>query len=112
MRLLLLTILTATLFTACNEPAATTTSPTKQDEREHPGNYLKVNYEVHKNLLGKKIIDGTVIHTGKYLTYKTVTLRIDCIKDGNNNTVSYTVPDAVKPGGQQSFRFKAGRQSG
>ena len=106
MRLLTLVVCCAITCLGCNDPVATTKTPTADDERAHPANYLKVNFEVHKNLVGKKVIEGTVMHTGKYLTYKTVTLRIDCYKGGNNNPVPYTLVAPLKPGMHESFKFK------
>jgi hypothetical protein len=104
----LLSAFTLLLFlSACGgRPATTTTSTTKDDEREHPDNYIKVNYEVRRNLVGKKVVEGEVINTGKYLTYKTVTLRVITIKDGDESSVTYTVQDAVAPGGKADFKFK------
>ena len=84
----------------------TTTSSKKEDERERPDAYIKVNYEVHRNLVGKKVVEGEVINTGKYLTYKTITLRIVSYKGGDESTVNYTVPEAVAPGGKAEFKFK------
>lgn len=95
------------LCSACGDgPATTTTSNKKDDERAHPDTYIKVNYEVRRNLVGKKVVEGEVINTGKFLTYKTVTLRIVSNKDGDESSVTYTVPDAVAPGGKSEFKFK------
>ncbi len=107
MRLLFPILLSALLVTACgNGPATTTTSSRKDEERAHPDTYIKVNYEVRRNLVGKKVVEGEVINTGKFLTYKTVTLRITATKDGDDNTVTYTVPDAIGPGEKAGFKFK------
>jgi hypothetical protein len=107
MRRLLTAIAFLFLCTGCgNGPATTTTSNKKDDERAHPDTYIKVNYEVRRNLVGKKVVEGEIINTGKYLTYKTVSLRIVSYNDGDENTVSYTVPDAVAPGAKAEFKFK------
>jgi hypothetical protein len=107
MRKLLSALALLCLLSACGGQTATTTTSTKKDdEREHPDNYIKVNYEVRRNLVGKKVVEGDVLNTGKYLTYKTVTLRIVTYKDGDENTVTYTVPDPVAPGGKADFKFK------
>lgn len=107
MRQLLSALAFLMLLSSCGgHTATTTTSTTKDDEREHPDNYIKVNYEVRRNLVGKKIVEGEVINTGKYLTYKTVTLRIVSIKDGDETSVTHTVSDAVAPGGKADFKFK------
>jgi hypothetical protein len=106
MRLLLAAVLVS-LFASCsNEPATTTSSTKKDEERAHPDTYIKVNYEVRRNLVGKKVVEGEVINTGKFLTYKTVTLRIISYRDGDENSVNYTVSDAIAPGAKAEFRFK------
>src|SRR5688572_20924448 len=107
MRRIITTLLLATFCAACGDgPATTTTSSKKDDEREQPDRYIKVNYQVRRNLVGKKVVEGEVINTGKYLTYKTVTLLIVSEKDGDESTVNYTVPNAVAPGEKTPFKFK------
>lgn len=104
----LLTLATfALLFASCGDgPATTTTSSKKEDERKHPDDYIKVNYQVRRNLVGRKLVEGEVLNTGKYLTYNTVTLRIVSIKDGDESSVNYTVSDAIAPGEKASFKYK------
>ncbi len=95
------------LLAACGDgPATTTSSNKKEDERAHPDAYIKVNYEVRRNLVGKKVVEGDVLNTGRFLTYKTVTLRIVSYKDDDDNTVNYTVSDAIAPGSKAEFKFK------
>ena len=106
MRSILIALLIACAIAGCNSAPSTTTSATKDVEREHPDAYLKVNYEVRRNLVGKKVIEGEVINTGKYMTFKTVTLKIESIKDGDETSVNYTIPDAVAPGAKQEFKYK------
>lgn len=92
---------------ACGDGPATTTSSAKaDDERANPADYIKVNYEVRRNLVGKKVVEGAVLNTGKYLTYKTVTLRIVSIKDGDETSVSHTVAEAIAPGEKAAFKYK------
>ncbi len=100
-------LLCVLLLAACgNGPATTTSSNKSDDERAHPDTYIKINYEVRRNLAGKKVVEGEVLNTGKFLTYKTVTLRIVSYKDGDENTVTYTVSDAIAPGEKAAFKFK------
>lgn len=108
MRLLTIFSLLCVLFlAACGDGPATTTSSNKSDdERAHPDAYIKVNYEVRRNLVGKKIVEGEVLNTGKFLTYKTVTLRIVSYKESDESTVSYTVSDAIAPGEKAEFKYK------
>jgi hypothetical protein len=106
MRSILIALLIACAIAGCNSGPSTTTSSTKDVEREHPDAYLKVNYEVRRNLVGKKVIEGEVINTGKYMTFKTVTLKIESIRDGDETSVNYTIPDAVAPGAKQEFKYK------
>jgi hypothetical protein len=107
MRRFLIPAAFAILCTSCGDgPATTTTSSKKDDERAHPDAFIKVNYEVRRNLVGKKVVEGEVLNTGKYMTYKTVSLRITAYKDGDENTVSYTVSDAIAPGEKAEFKYK------
>lgn len=104
----LLTLLVFVVFCAAcgNHPAQTTTSTRKEDEKESPEAFIKVNYEVRKNLVGKKIVEGEVLNTGKYLTYSAVTLKIVSYLDGDEQSVPYTVPGPIAPGGKVDFRYK------
>jgi hypothetical protein len=106
MRRLNIIFLSSLLLAGCGDRPTTTTSSRKEEERAHPDMYLKVNYEVHRNLVGKKVVEGEIINTGKFMTYKTVTLRIVSIKNGNETSVPYTVSDAIAPGGKADFKFK------
>lgn len=107
MRRLFIALSTSLLFASCGGNTATTTTSTKKDdEREHPDTYIKVNYEVRRNLVGKKVVEGEVINTGKYLTYKSVTLRIVSYNDGDEASVNYTVSDAIAPGAKAEFKYK------
>ena len=97
----------AFLCASCGDgPATTTTSPKKEEEASHPDDFIKVNYEVRRNLVGRKVIEGTLLNTGKHLSYKTVTLRITAYKDGDENTVNYTLSEAIAPGEKADFKFK------
>ena len=105
-RSILLALILALPLSGCGDTATTTTSTTKDNERQHPDAYLKVNYEVRRNLVGKKVIEGEVINTGKYMTFKTVTLKIESYKDGDEVSVNYTVPESVAPGEKREFKYK------
>jgi len=106
MRHLFLVLIISCSFLACKNSPTTTAITTKAAEQSHPDDFLKVNFEVHRNLLGKKIVEGEVINTGKYLTYKSVTLKISGNKDGESTQAEYTVSDTIAPGGHASFRYK------
>lgn len=106
MRYLLLCILLP-LFASCGSQSARNTGSTNASaERDNPGRFLQVNYQVRRNLVGKKVVEGEVINTGKFQTWKTVTLRITGYKDGDGNSVSYTLSEAIAPGEKASFKFK------
>jgi hypothetical protein len=95
------------LCASCGDgPATTTTSIRKEDEASHPASFIKVNYEVRRNLVGKKVVEGSVLNTGKHLSYNTITLRITAIKDGDENSVNYTVSEKIAPGEKAEFKFK------
>ena len=106
MKTILLTCFMAVCLWSCGTPPAKTKNATKEAEQANPADFLKVNFEVRKNLLGKKIVDGEVINTGKNLGYSSVTLRISCTKDGNETSTEYTVSDAIPPGGKANFSYK------
>lgn len=92
---------------SCNQHTPASRAATPDEERQHPDDFLKVNFEVRRNLINKKVVEGEVVNTGKNLTYRSITLKIDCInKDGDHNPVNYTITDVVAPGGRASFRFK------
>ncbi|MEO6830713.1 MAG: hypothetical protein ABI378_00695 [Chitinophagaceae bacterium] len=106
MKTLLVSCLMAICLWSCGAPPAKTTIATKETEQAHPTDFLKVNFEVRKNLLGKKIVEGEVINTGKNLGYSSVTLRISCTKDGDETNTEYTVSEAIPPGGKANFSYK------
>lgn len=94
-------------LSACGDgPAQNTGSTGAASERDNPSRFLKVNYQVRRNLVGKKVVEGEVINTGKFQTWNTVTLRITAIKEGNESSVAYTISEAVAPGGKADFKFK------
>lgn len=107
MRLLVSVLAFLLCCTACNERTPASRAATPDEERQHPDDFLKVNFEVRRNLINKKVVEGEVVNTGKNLTYRSITLKIDCInKDGDHNPVNYTITEIVAPGGRASFRFK------
>ena len=107
MRYIFFCLLLLPLLAGCGGPSVrNTSSPNAGDERDNPGRYLQVNYEVRRNLVGRKVVEGQVINTGKFQTWKAVTLRITAYEDGDANNVNLTIDEAIAPGGKASFRFK------
>lgn len=106
MKKLLFCCLIALSISGCGNPPAKTTTPTREAEQANPRDFLKVNYEVRKNLLGRKIVEGDVLNTGKNLSYSSVSLRIVCIKDGEENATEYTISSQIVPGAQAHFSYK------
>ncbi|MBS1645061.1 MAG: hypothetical protein JST36_08500 [Bacteroidetes bacterium] len=91
---------------ACSPPTTKTNIPSKAAEQANPTDFLRVNFEVRKNLLGKKIVNGTVLNTGKNQSYSSVTLSITCIKDGEESNTEYTLSEPLPPGGKAKFSYK------
>ena len=107
MRCLLVFLCCLPLLAGCGEPSARNTgSSDAAAERDNPGRYLQVNYEVRRNLVGRKVVEGKVINTGKFQTWKTVTLRITAYEDGDANSVNLTLAEPIAPGAGASFRFR------
>lgn len=67
----------ALLMLSCNDEPVVNTAGGTGAEGAHPATYVKVNYEVRKNLVGKKIIEGNVLNTGRFQTYISASQSID-----------------------------------
>lgn len=99
-------LLLASGLCACSDNPKTITA-TKEAEQSNPEDFLKVNYEVRRNLLAKKIVEGEIINTGKNISYSAVTLSIKTYSnDGDEGHVTYTVPGRIAPGGHEAFKYK------
>ncbi len=95
------------LLAACgNGPAHNTSSNSANEERDRPARYLQVNYQVRRNLVGRKVVEGEVINTGQFQTWKTVTLRISTEKNEEHADVNYTISESIAPGGKAAFKYK------
>jgi hypothetical protein len=108
MRYLIFLPLILTLY-SCNERPAVTNASGEAAERAHPGTFLKVNYQVRRNLVGKKIIEGEVLNTGRFQTYNSVSLSIEMTQDGHKTIAEYTVAGTLPPGGRNAFKYKPER---
>lgn len=98
--------LLAVVVAACQDDSKL---PPKERERANPVSFIKVNYAVRKNLLGKQVIEGSIINTGTDITYKSVTLKIACeTKKNGDQTLPYTINEALAPGKSVDFKYKPG----
>ena len=112
MRHIFFCLLLLPLLAGCGGPSVrNTSSPNAGDERDNPGRYLQVNYEVRRNLVGRKVVEGQVINTGKFQTWKAVTLRITAYEDGDANNVNLTIDEAIAPGGKSQLPLQARRKA-
>ena len=94
------------LMLSCNEEPVVNAAGDTNTERAHPATYVKVNYEVRKNLVGKKIIEGDVLNAGRFQTYTSVSLSIEMTDNGKKTVTEYTVPGKLAPGSRNPFRYK------
>lgn len=100
--------LLAISFAACQDDSRL---PPEERERINPASFIKVNHAVRKNLLGKQVIEGKVINTGTNITYKSVTLKIECeTKKNGDQTIPYTINESLAPGKSVDFKYKPGFQ--
>lgn len=103
---ILLSVLLPLIFASCSEQPGVSTATDGASERANSATYVKVNCQVRKNLVGRKIVEGDVLNTGRFQTYNSVTLRIEMIEDGRKSAAEYTVAGKLPPGGRNSFRYK------
>ncbi len=91
---------------SCRGRPAVHTAADKAVEQASPSTYVKVNYQVRKNLLGRKVIEGEVLNAGRFQTYTSVSLNVELTEDGHKTSLEYTVPGKLPPGGRNAFRYK------
>ena len=102
----LIILLAAFCFCACGDDSKL---PPKEREKINPASFIKVNHSLRKNLVGRQVIEGKLINTGTSITYKSVTLRLECeTKDNGTQTVPFTVNESLAPGKSVDFKYKPG----
>ena len=98
-------------------PALAVTAPNKQDvqllkttlaqkEASNPLQYLSVHGKMHKNLLGKKIIKGSITNMASIAGYKSLQMAVIFLSDTETElqTQQFFVNDFVTANNKISFR--------
>lgn len=77
-----------------------------QQEKQNPSQYLKDETKMRTNLIGQKVIEGTVTNSASVATFKDLVLQVDFLSktDAVISTQKFTIYEVVGP--QQSVKFK------
>lgn len=98
-------------------PSSAITTPVKNDtqllktelaqkEANNPLQYLSVHGKMHKNLLGKKIIKGSITNMASVASYKSLQMAVIFLSNNETElqTQQFFVNDFVTPNNKISFR--------
>ncbi len=77
-----------------------------EQERQNPAQYLTDETTMRTNLIGEKVIEGTVINTASVATFKDIILQVDFLSktEAVISSKRFTVYEVLVP--KQSARFK------
>ena len=97
------TIMAGTAFTQQNIQLKTAI---EQKEAANPLQYLSVHGKMHSNLIGKKIIKGSIVNVATLAAYKNVELAITFLSENQADlqTQHFFVNDFIAPNNETSFR--------
>lgn len=98
-------------------PSSSVTTPVRNDtqllkselaqkEAKNPLQYLNVHGRMHKNLLGKKIIKGSITNVASVASYKSLQMAVIFLSNNETElqTQQFFVNDFVTPNNKISFR--------
>jgi hypothetical protein len=77
-------------------------------ESQNPGEYLKGQVRIRRNLLGEVVVEGTLSNNATLAVYKDIVLQIDYLSKTGTVLLSkdHTVYEVIQPNGFANFKFK------
>ncbi len=85
-----------------------------EQERRNPAQYLTDETTMRSNLIGEKVIEGTITNTASIATFKDITLQVD-FHSKTETVISskrFTVYEVLAPKQSTGFKFKTFAPSG
>jgi len=79
----------------------------KQKEKKHPLQFLHVEGDNKKNIIGQTVIHGTIYNKATIASYKDVRIKMLCYKDGKMVEEHEDVlDDVIKPNTDNDFKTR------
>lgn len=79
----------------------------EQKEKKHPLQFLRVEGDNKKNIIGQTVIRGTIYNNATVASYKDVRIKMLCFKDGKMvEEHEDTIDDVIKPNSDNDFKTK------
>lgn len=80
----------------------------RQQEQHSPQDYLEDHATMRTNLIGEKVIEGTVTNKASVAIYKDIVLSVMFLSktEGDLGTRDFKIHEVVPPGQSTTFKFK------
>ena len=79
----------------------------EQKEKKHPLQFLRVEGDDKKNIIGQTVIRGTISNKATVASYKDVRVKMLCYKDGKMvEEHEDIIEDIIKPNSDKDFKTK------
>lgn len=79
----------------------------EQKEKKHPLQFLSVQGDDKKNLIGQTVVRGTVYNKATVVSYKSVRVKMLCYKEGKMiEEHEDIVGEIIRPNSEQGFKTK------